>query len=121
MTVNFKGGTSGSVGKDFLPSVPSSGTPQPILRTETHEAVPSTIHLQAENPKAHPDHYQSRTPDFMPTCGTTSTMNPDGTMGHYPSPDVSQDDIRNLPDTTSALFPEYFKGAPNDGTKGGPA
>jgi len=91
MVVVFKGGTSGNR-QDALPPTPSSGNAQPVLRTETSGAVPSTIHLQAENFEQ--SHYQQATPDFMPTGGTI----PEG------SSDICQQDIENISPQRGAKF-----------------
>ena len=111
MAVVFKGGNSGSRGKDFSPQVPTSGIPQPILRTETHGPTPSSIHFQAENAKANADHYQAQTPDFMPIGA-----------GHAEPRDATHasSDIMD-PGATTGGDERVFKGAPNTGTKGGPA
>jgi hypothetical protein len=80
MGVTFTGGPSGNR-ESASPPVPSSGNAQPVLRTETSGAVPSTVHFQAQEFRR--DHYQQATPDFMPTGGTI----PEG------SSDICQQDI----------------------------
>jgi len=84
MPVVFKGGTSGNR-EDHKAPTPYSGHAQPIQKTETHGAYTSNVNFQAENPKAHADHYQAATPDFMPTGGTDSTgtdhSDPTATVG----------------------------------------
>ena len=82
MAVRFSGGNSGSRGKDFSPPVPSSGSAQPVLRTETSGAVPASIKLESEGQRQH-RHGQDATPDFMPTGGTIPTG----------SSDIAQQDI----------------------------
>jgi hypothetical protein len=69
MTVVFKGGTSGNR-EDHKAPTPSSGHAQPIQKTQTYGAAPSTVNWAAENFKPHA---QSATPDFMPVGGTDST------------------------------------------------
>ena len=110
MAVVFKGGTSGNRDDHSAPT-PLKGIAQPVLTTETHEAVPANIHLKAANPSVHQDHYQHRTPDFMPTCGEHS----DPLASSDPSTDVMD------PGATTGGDESVFKGAPSTGTKGGPA
>jgi hypothetical protein len=85
MGVVFKGGTSGNRA-DALPPVPSSGSSQPVLSTETSGAVPSTVHLDSDK---HRPHASSATPDFMPTGGGTGSgtdiSDPTATTGGDPS------------------------------------
>lgn len=103
MPVIFKGGTSGNR-EDYTPPVPSSGTPQPVLNTATNGPYASTINLQSENFKPHP---QTRTADWMPTGGTIPES----------SCDVSDPTCNGYDTNDTAIF----KGAPNTGMKGGPA
>lgn len=117
MGVVFKGGTSGRRDMDFSAPTPLKGVSQPVLMTETHGAVPGNIHLQAE--KFRPHTPQTATPDFMPTGGAISIRNDDGTLSKPSTPDIMQQDTLSLgPDTGDE---SVFKGAPNTGTKGGPA
>lgn len=102
MGVVFKGGTSGNR-QDYLAPTPSSGASQPIQKTETHGATPSTVHFQAHH-FATKTHQEQATPDFMPTGGTEAR----GT------------DLAD-PGATTGGDESVFKGAPNTGTKGGPA
>ena len=95
MGVIMKGGTSGNR-QDSLAPVPSSGVSQPVLRSERHEPVSPSIHLQAENPKGHPNHFQSQTPDFMPTEGAVTVPNGDGTLSNPSTSDVMQQDVKGL-------------------------
>jgi len=101
MGVVFKGGPSG-MRQDYLPPVPSSGAKQPVQDTSTSGPEPSTVHFQAKEFERR--HYQTATPDFLPTGGTEATgtdlADPTATMGGDES---------------------VFKGAPDTGTKGGPA
>jgi hypothetical protein len=105
MPVVFKGGTSGNR-EDALPPVPSSGSAQPVLNTETSGPIASTVNLFAGNFRPHA---QTRTPDFMPTGGTI----PKG------SSDIQQQDVVGLGPNSGDE--SVFKGAPSSGTSGGPA
>ena len=84
MSVRFTGGNSGNR-EDARPPVPSSGFSIPVRNTETFGSVPSSVKFQATDPKAHPDHYQAQTPDFLPTGGTeakgTDLQDPGATTG----------------------------------------
>lgn len=83
MPVVFNGGPSG-MRNDYLPPVPSSGKPQPILRTQTSGPVPSSINFTAERFDAprpsDATRTQFATPDFMPTganhVGPNETSDP---------------------------------------------
>ena len=104
MTVVFKGGNSGNR-QDASPPVPSKGYAQPIQHTETN----------AENPNAYfqaahfeHDHINHATPDFMPSGGTEAVGS-----------DLEQQDIRGLGQPFGDS--SEFRGAPDTGTKGGPA
>jgi hypothetical protein len=101
MGVVFKGGTSGNR-ENALPQVPNSGYSQPILDTDTSGAIPGTINF----PYCRPTRagVQEQTADFMPTgfeeAGGTDIEDNTATTGGNEA---------------------VFKGAPNTGTKGGPA
>lgn len=108
MPVIFKGGTSGDR-NNYTSGTPSSGTPQPVVDTSHGNSTPSTVHFQAESFR--PYEPQTATPDFMPSGGVF----PDSGQ------DVIQTDIANM-DYCNSLSPSnVFRGAPNTGTKGGPA
>jgi hypothetical protein len=108
MGVVFKGGNSGSRGKDFSPQVPTSGSPQPVLRTETHGPTPPSVHFQVENPNAHPDHYQAQTPDFMPVGGAVSVTNGSGILSNPDTTDIMQQEYVGL--NPSSGDQRVFKG-----------
>ena len=102
MSVVMKGGTSGCR-MDYLPPVPGSGAAQPVLDTATSGSVPGTVHLQAQSFER--EHASSATPDFLPTGAT------------FPETGT---DIAD-PTATTGGDASIFRGAPNTGTKGGPA
>ena len=121
MSVNMKGaGVSGMRSGNFAAPVPSSGSAQPVLDTSTSGPVPSSIHFQADrssnpDPNDPADILTQSTPDFMPTGATHS--DPNATRSS--TSDISQQDIGGLGPSTGDE--SVFKGAPNDGLKGGPA
>ena len=77
MAVVFKGGTSGNR-EDALPPVPSSGSPQPVLMTETSGGMSGSIHAAGGASGGHGE--------FIPSLPTGGTI-PDG------STDIVQQDI----------------------------
>lgn len=89
MGLVFKGGTSGNR-QDALPSVPSSGTPQPVLDTSNNKDNPE-VHLQSEHFRPH-RHGQQATATFMPTGGAVNHFE-NGVLTNPTTPDVMQQDI----------------------------
>jgi len=82
MSVVMKGGNSGSRGKDYLPQVPSAGSPQPVLNTAGGSKPPG-VYFQAENFER--QHAQTATFE-VPLGGTI----PEG------SSDICQQDIEGI-------------------------
>ena len=106
MGVVMKGGNSGCR-HDYLAPVPSSGSSQPLLDTSGKEKQPG-VYTQADD-FTNKKNREQATPDFMPTSGGI----PDG------STDVQEQGLptSSVTDTDANIF----KGAPDTGTKGGPA
>lgn len=107
MGVVMKGGNSGCR-EDYLAPVPSSGSSQPVLDTSTKGAVPSTVNFSGgpfPNEKAPNVAIENERASFMPTGGTI----PEGST-----------DIQD-PGASTGGDESVFRGAPNTGTKGGPA
>jgi hypothetical protein len=72
MAVVMKGGTSGCR-KDYLAPVPDSGSPQPILRTETSGSIPPNIQWGGGLSGNRFEDYKSA----LPTGGTIPTGSTD--------------------------------------------
>ena len=97
----MRGGTSGCR-HDYLAPVPSSGSSQPVLDTSGSQTQPG-VYTKADDFSK--KHREQATPDFLPTSGSI----PEG------STDVQD------PKATTGGSQDIFKGAPDTGTKGGPA
>jgi len=100
MGVVMKGGTSGCR-HDYLAPVPSSGSSQPVLNTAGSETQPGVYTKADDYDKKHFEHGTFT----LPTSGGI----PEG------STDVQD------PRATTGGSQDVFKGAPDTGTKGGPA
>lgn len=84
MGVTFKGGTSGNR-EDAIPSVPSSGSAQPVLDTSGSQKSPGVV-WQSESFKN--KHREQALPDFMPSSGgipegSTDVEDPTATQGGW--------------------------------------
>jgi hypothetical protein len=112
MTIVFKGGTSGNR-EDAIFPMPTSGSPQPLLKTQTSGPVPSTVVFNSEHFDVK-THREQATPDFMPTGGTTA--GPNDAEGAY-STDMCQQDIKDLKFDPAQGEVTIFRGAPNLGVR----
>jgi len=104
MGVIMRGGTSGCR-HDYLAQVPSSGASQPVLNTAGNETQPGVYTKADDYDKSHFEHGTYTVP--------TSGGIPEG------SSDVQEQGVPTS--SVTATDSSIFKGAPDSGTKGGPA
>jgi len=102
MPVRFTGGPSG-MRDDYLPPVPDSGTPQPMLKTQKDTYPSNQVFLQAENPKG--EKFENATPDFMPKSAGMPQAVPGSILPILDSTDVIQADIAGIKGNPPAWGP----------------